>query len=120
MKMHKFLLLGIQSVGQTMNVVIIRAKNISGAILTTATIGIFAALENAGGIKMLLTCGVNQETDGHIVEVIIYMISKGDNVLQHFHVDCTKKSPENLRNFIGATSIWLIIGTTVVYHGTYA
>ncbi|KAK3591186.1 hypothetical protein CHS0354_003812, partial [Potamilus streckersoni] len=97
----------------------IRRAFISGAILIKATLGIFAALESAG-FKVLCTCGVNLEKDGHIVEGFKNMISKGDHVLKHFHVDCIKKSPEKLRDFIGATSIWLLIGTSVVHHGANA
>ncbi|KAK3591194.1 hypothetical protein CHS0354_003820 [Potamilus streckersoni] len=91
---------------------------ISGAILITATVGIIAAVDRAG-FTGLLTCGVKLEKHGHFVEGTKNMISKGEHVLNHFHVDCTQKSPKDL-NIFGAMLIWFIIGTTVVHHGTYA
>ncbi|KAK3591193.1 hypothetical protein CHS0354_003819 [Potamilus streckersoni] len=88
-------------------------------ILAKATVGIIAAVDRAG-FTGLRTCRVNLEKDGRIVEGTKNMISKGDHVLNHFHVDCTKKPAENLINIFGAMSICFIIGTTVVHHGTYA
>ncbi|KAL3835852.1 hypothetical protein ACJMK2_021313 [Sinanodonta woodiana] len=84
---HMFLQLGVRHVVQTTVAAMTNRRHIAGAILTTVTDGIIAALVNAI-ITVKVTCGVQLEVHGNIVEIVRQKLSKEDNVLHHFHVAC--------------------------------